>query len=133
MAVMLSKALYVEYLRGFAREAKAIVLAESIEDPYALSPGALSAGIMQQSLTWQETYPPLREALANSYLFNWAMAVDRTHPFRQLACYATFVYRRGLLSMDARLREYHYGHEEAEDPDGYVDKVIREWNELAGW
>ena len=131
---MISKAMYVEYLRGYAREGKAVALAESVEDPYALSPGGLGCGLMQQSAKWQETFPPLMEALANSFLFQHAMATDhRWHPAYQLACYATFCYKGRLLDLATRLRLYHYGHEQPEDPDDYVARVMREWGELASW
>ena len=129
---MISKAMYVEFCGAYAREAKAVALAESIEDPFALSPGGLSMGLMQQSEAWQQTYPP-DSSVINARLFHWAVSAGYWHPAYQLACYATFCSRRHLLAMDARLRLYHYGHEQSDDPDNYVSRVLREWADLATW
>ena len=129
---MISKALYVEFCGAYAREAKAVAWAESLEDPFAISPGGLSMGLMQQSGDWQETYPPSMDILSG-HLYNWAISSGRWHPAYQLACYATFCRQARLLEMAARLRLYHYGHTQADDPDEYVRKVMNEWNELESW
>ena len=130
---MIPKVMYVEYCGAYAREAKAVALAESLEDVVAISPGGLGCGILQQSAEWQATYPPTMPPLT-SRLFGHAMSTDRRwHPAFQLACYASFCLKAHLLAFDARLRLYHYGHLTADDPDNYVSRVMREWGQLAEW
>ena len=129
----LSQRLYDLFLGTYVREGKAVALAESEEDIYAISPSGLGVGIMQQSAAWQVTFPPSMPPL-DGLLYGHAMATDRRwHPAFQLACYATFCYRHRTLDRLSRLRLYHYGHEQAEDPDGYVARVEQYYVTLEGW
>jgi hypothetical protein len=137
------KRLYELFCGAFAREAKAVALAESNEDPLAISPGGLSVGIMQQGADWQTTYPPSDPGVASWFhplttshgtlLYQHAMAGGPWHPAFQLACYATFANKHSALDRLARLRLYHYGHEQDADPDGYAEHVMTFYGVLEGW
>jgi hypothetical protein len=143
--------LYRLYLREWAREGMAVALAESQEDVLAISPGGLGVGILQQSAAWQADYAPTPSALGEplsrlerletwigsadgGYLYGHAMATDRRwHPAYQIACYATFCFKHKALDRLARLRLYHYGHEQDADPDGYAERVMKFFVSLEGW
>lgn len=121
---------YQLYLGQYAREGRAVAIWESEgEDIYALSPAALGAGLMQQSWDWQNTYPP-QQATVGSYLYQWAMAGGRLHPYYQLSCYATFCAKHSDMTMDERWRCFHYGHPTLSDPDNYVRDVMAVYNRL---
>jgi hypothetical protein len=125
--------LYLLYMGPYARETKASFMEESGEDPLEISPSGLGVGIGQQSAAWQVTYPPSMPPL-NGLLYGHAMATDRRwHPAFQLGCRATFCHRHSMLDMGARLRAYHYGHEQNSDPDGYVAKVMLWYDKLVNW
>lgn len=135
--------MYVLYCGTYAREAKAVALAESNEDPLAISPAGLGIGIMQQGRDWQLTYPPTDPAATwFSYfsgtsnaatLYQHAISGGPWHPAYQLACYATFCAKNKSLDMPGRLRLYHYGHEQGADDDGYVKNVMGFYDALVGW
>ena len=138
------RALYVLYCAAYAREAKAVALAESEETLLAISPGALGIGILQQSSAWQADYPPSHQSMLSiirhpftastvDLLYAHAMAGGPWHPAYQLACYATFCHRNAALDRLARLRLYHFGHEQAADPDGYAQRVMTFYVQLEGW
>lgn len=119
---------YQLYLGDYVREGRAIAIWESGgENIYALSPGALSAGLMQQSRAWQAQYaptlPPVTAIIATN-LYHWAMLGGPLHPYFQLACYATFCAKHADMIIDERLRLYHYGHPQMSDPDLYVKDVM---------
>jgi hypothetical protein len=126
------KRMYDLYCGAYSREAKAIALAESQADPLAISPEGLGAGIMQQSAAWQKDYAPLM-GVVGSRLYEWAIAGGPWHPAFQLACYATFVWKHKTLDRLARLRLFHYGHEQDADPDGYAERVMQFFVTLEGW
>lgn len=131
---MISRQMYHLYCREFAKEAKALALAESNEDPFAISPEGLGCGLMQQSAAWQADYMPTPQGLGSGFLYGHAMSTDRRwHPAFQLACYAMFAYKHRDLSKEARWRLYHYGHLMDTDPDNYVAHVMESWNTLEDW
>jgi hypothetical protein len=131
---MISRAAYTLYCREFAKEAKAVAMAESSEDPFAISPGGMGVGIMQQSQGWQTDYMPTPMGIGSGFLYGAAMSTDRRwHPSFQLACYAMFAFKHRDLSKEARWRLYHYGHLMDSDPDGYVAHVMDSWRTLGDW
>jgi len=113
---------------------KQIAMRESSENPYEVSDAGDAIGLFQQHWDFIETWAPMplldpARSLTEVASLHWSPGVWALALRNFLSRHYT-----QQITVAAALRIFHYGHDDAADPDGYVARVASTRPSVAlGW